>query len=593
MRRTRGCCRDSSPVYTSSTTSTSTSARSRASPGRGCFHGEAVGLDLERCAVLCRKRPPVPYDLLSIDVGIAPRLDVDGATEHAVPVKAHRGDWSHVGSGWRSACARVRGSCEWRSSARGAAGVELTLAMQHALSAPRAGRGRPLPRPGVPPLRRGPDSAADSQPGVHGDALRVFFPRGACTSISVRGSRGSTPGRLEVADGTSFEMDEVVWATAAAPPSWPAESGLAVDGAGFIAVDATLQSTSHRGVFAAGDVASVLEHPREKAGGVRRPPGQTARDEPAAGAPRQAVAAVPPAAPVPEPDRHRRPRRRVASRGPWSAEGAWVWRWKDWNRPPLHAAVHRSAGDGYGGGRCAAGAARAAGPGAPRRRARALGGRHALRRLRVQGRGHAAGPGRRPARAGAPGRRGGRSGRPGRRRGRLAAARQAAGAVGRRVPRDDRRSLAVRPDHREPLPERPLRDGGRALLGACDRHHPPRTRIEDGGPAGRPPVGSREGAERRWGRAGRRAHQRGRRSPARPLGERVHRSRRDSPQGRSAAGRPARPDQAESAPGRFSPPTCGARRRRAGWMARSGRCCSPTATRRARCAPTPGARAPT
>ena len=66
--------------------------------------------------------------------------------------------------------------------------------------------------------------------------------------------------------GASFEVDEIVWATAAAPPTWPAASGLAVDGAGFIAVDATLQSTSHPGVFAAGDVAAVLEHPREKAG---------------------------------------------------------------------------------------------------------------------------------------------------------------------------------------------------------------------------------------------------------------------------------------------------------------------------------------
>ena len=295
--------------------------------GARLFHGEAVGLDLERCAVLCRKRPPVPYDLLSIDVGIAPRLDVDGATEHAVPVKPIGG----LVARWERLAQRVRESPRKLRVAivgAGAAGVELTLAMQHALSARAQAEGGRFHVPEFHLFGAAPTVLPTHNRGARRRFARVLSARGVHLHLGTRIARVDA-GRLEVADGTSFEMDEVVWATAAAPPSWPAESGLAVDGAGFIAVNATLQSTSHPGVFAAGDVASVLEHPREKAGvfAVRQ-------GKPLATNLLRAL--------LGKPLRPFHPQRRflslistgdrdaVASRGPWSAEGAWVWRWKDW-----------------------------------------------------------------------------------------------------------------------------------------------------------------------------------------------------------------------------------------------------------------------
>ena len=295
--------------------------------GARLFHGEAVGLDLERCAVLCRNRPPVPYDLLSIDVGIAPRLDVDGATEHAVPVKPIGG----LVARWERLAQRVRESPRKLRVAivgAGAAGVELTLAMQHALSAGAQAEGGRFHVPEFHLFGAARTVLPTHNRGARRRFARVLSARGVHLHLGTRVARVDA-GRLEVADGTSFKMDEIVWATAAAPPSWPAESGLAVDGAGFIAVDATLQSTSQPGVFAAGDVASVLEHPREKAGvfAVRQ-------GKPLAANLRRALLGKPlrPFHPqrrflslISTGDRHA-----VASRGPWSAEGAWVWRWKDW-----------------------------------------------------------------------------------------------------------------------------------------------------------------------------------------------------------------------------------------------------------------------
>ncbi len=73
-------------------------------------------------------------------------------------------------------------------------------------------------------------------------------------------------GRLRLAGGGAVDADAIVWATGASAPSWPKLAGLAIDGGGFILVDARLQSVSHPHVFASGDIASIEDHPRPKTG---------------------------------------------------------------------------------------------------------------------------------------------------------------------------------------------------------------------------------------------------------------------------------------------------------------------------------------
>ena len=59
-------------------------------------------------------------------------------------------------------------------------------------------------------------------------------------------------------NGALMESDAVLWVTRASAPAWLGDSGLAVDGEGFIQVDDFLQSISHPGVFAAGDIAAMV-----------------------------------------------------------------------------------------------------------------------------------------------------------------------------------------------------------------------------------------------------------------------------------------------------------------------------------------------
>src|SRR5262249_25812367 len=66
--------------------------------------------------------------------------------------------------------------------------------------------------------------------------------------------------------GARIAADHVFWTTYAAAPRWLRETKLSLDEKGFIRVNPTLETESPRGVFAVGDVASVIGFPRPKAG---------------------------------------------------------------------------------------------------------------------------------------------------------------------------------------------------------------------------------------------------------------------------------------------------------------------------------------
>jgi selenide,water dikinase len=135
---------------------------------------------------------------------------------------------------------------------------------------------------------------------------------------------------IEVRLGSSTaDAEFVVWATGAAPQPWLRKSGLSVDEKGFVPVNATLRSVSHADVFAAGDTATLTHAPHPKSGvfAVRHAPVLLENL-------RRALAGASLKTYLPQ-KRHLAliscgGKYAIASRGGWTAEGAWVWRWKDW-----------------------------------------------------------------------------------------------------------------------------------------------------------------------------------------------------------------------------------------------------------------------
>src|SRR5690606_10467105 len=69
-------------------------------------------------------------------------------------------------------------------------------------------------------------------------------------------------------------FEHLLWCTETAAPAWLRESPLALDKHGFVAVESTLRSSSHAGIFACGDVARLSPHavPRAGVSAVRQAP---------------------------------------------------------------------------------------------------------------------------------------------------------------------------------------------------------------------------------------------------------------------------------------------------------------------------------
>ncbi|MFE8071433.1 selenide, water dikinase SelD [Marinobacteraceae bacterium S3BR75-40.1] len=303
-------------------------SRLAAFAGARFYRAEALGLDRSARKVLCQDRPPVPYDRLSINIGSTPRVHaVTGAQDHATPVKPiHR-----FNRRWEDLLARLRdhsGRLRIAVVGAGAGGVELILAMQYRLV-------NEFRRQGKNPngLEFHLFNAREQILPTHNNRVRRRFLDVIHARKIVLHNNSEvvkvTDRQLMTADGRPHEFDEVLWVTQAGGPAWLQETGLALDNDGFIKVEDTLQTVTDPDIFAAGDIASMVNHPREKAGvfAVRQ-------GKPLARNLRRSVTGK--SLVDYRPQRHwlalisTGDRYAVASRGALGFSGRWVWQWKDW-----------------------------------------------------------------------------------------------------------------------------------------------------------------------------------------------------------------------------------------------------------------------
>ncbi|MEI9805352.1 MAG: FAD-dependent oxidoreductase [Pseudolabrys sp.] len=294
--------------------------------GTRFIHAESIGLDRANKRVLLAGQPSIVYDILSIDVGIAPALaPIPGAAEHAVAVKPIGSFLNKFGE-LLERCGRPDGPRRIAVIGGGAGGVELLLSVRTRLLAEAREAGVDADAFAFTLVTNG-EILATHNARVR-DAFRQVFAARGIALHEHRAARAVTDRAIEMDNGEAIAADAVLITAGGSAPSWFRGTGLDLDPKGFLAVAPTLQATNDPDVFAAGDCAA-LATPREKAG----------------------VYAVRAGPPLADNLRHRargeplkpwHPQRRhlalistgeryaIASRGALKAEGAWLWTVKDW-----------------------------------------------------------------------------------------------------------------------------------------------------------------------------------------------------------------------------------------------------------------------
>ncbi|MEG3897218.1 MULTISPECIES: FAD-dependent oxidoreductase [unclassified Microcoleus] len=262
----------------------------------------AIAIDFNKNLVICQTRPPVNFDLLSVDIGSTPAtLSVPGATAYAIaakPVPEFLASWNQLISARQN---HPQKPLRIAIVGGGAGGVELALNMQSRLGK----EGNPPLPPRVEKREKKEQksdklsseihlfhSGAELMPG-HNKRVRrrlkeILISRGIKLHLMEKVSAIEKPETIDIEDnqecpmpnaqcpmpnakiscksGLELECDRIFWVTQASAANWIGESGLAADSNGFMQVNDCLQSVSHPNVFGAGDIAAMVNYPRPKAG---------------------------------------------------------------------------------------------------------------------------------------------------------------------------------------------------------------------------------------------------------------------------------------------------------------------------------------
>jgi selenide,water dikinase len=261
------------------------------------IEGEVARLDAAQKVAQLADGTELEFDLVSINVGALVERTIPGA-QFALPVKPHETFFDRLQNAKLNRVAII---------GAGVTGSEIGMALHHRGAAVTLySRKAPLWPPRLEAVMR--RMRVDVRPGMPADEIER--------------------GPVILAGASTQEFDLVLLATGALPPPWLQATGLPCDEGGFLLQDEMLRSIGHPEVFVTGDCATPQSGPLPRSGVYALRQGETL-----AASFRNIVQGQPP---VPyRAQRHALMliscgrRYALAQRGNWSAQGHWVWWWKN------------------------------------------------------------------------------------------------------------------------------------------------------------------------------------------------------------------------------------------------------------------------
>ncbi|MFN4159574.1 MAG: selenide, water dikinase SelD [Gemmobacter sp.] len=279
----------------------------------------ATRIDPGQRTVQLAARGALPYDLLSVDIGIGSDLpDLPGFADHAVAAKP----LGPYADRWQDFLDTAPDAPRIVVIGAGLGGAELALAMAHRLRV--TGRD-----PAITIIDRSAEALSQVAPPARRHLLAALDAAGVVV-VTGASPAAIAPDSVTLQYGRVLRSDFTLSVAGARPQDWLADCGLALH-EGFLAVGPTLQ-TSDPAILAAGDCAHLSHAPRPKAGvyAVRAAPVLYHNL-------RAGLSGAPMRAFHPQRDylklasmgdRNALADRRIAG-VPLSLSGPWVWRWKD------------------------------------------------------------------------------------------------------------------------------------------------------------------------------------------------------------------------------------------------------------------------
>ncbi|MBE9207222.1 FAD-dependent oxidoreductase [Nostoc sp. LEGE 06077] len=230
-----------------------------------------ANLDLDNHQVICANRPAVNFDLLSIDIGSTPAtISVPGAAEYSIPAKPV----AKLLKSWYKLLQNLHAHPQEKLKIAivggGAGGVELALSMQAHLQQILIANQQPIQNLEIHLFNRHQEILSHYHSSVQRQVKQVLTNRDIQLHLGESVSQITQINEelliVKCESGLVVECDQVFWVTQASAPDWLKTTGIGTDEQGFILVNDTLQSQTHPQVFAAGDIATMINHPRPKAG---------------------------------------------------------------------------------------------------------------------------------------------------------------------------------------------------------------------------------------------------------------------------------------------------------------------------------------